>query len=972
MENDPPVARSTAPVGRPGTHVPLIGRAPELEILDGELKQAAGGRLRFILIDGAAGVGKSRLMNEAIDRHRENTLVLSARSYRLGATTSFGPWIEAIDRHALSTGDSRTRERIGVTGDAEPDRDHLLEEMTSILATLSAEDLVLVGLDDIHLADPSSWEALRFIARRLWNRPIAVLATARTGGLMAQPILGDVVHGLGDDHALRRINVRPLTFDEVADLVQIRFRDRRNSAASLVPRSLVQWLVDRSLGHPLFVLSLIEALLEDGVDIAAPELDEVPTTLRSRVGLELYALEPDARQVLEVLAVMDQRTDPQDVADALSWDFATVGSVLEGLCASGLVREGPAGPGFIYEIAHPLIQDAIYELIGGARRMGLHRLVARVNLDRGRWGPAAAHFARSALVADDESLEALCWAINQAERQGLYRQALAILSGLPDIVERGDPRWLRVLETITWQADWVVDHLAEGDAEGAIIAMRRIEEVCRDQSDLVAQGTVQFHLASFLSIGAGRLDEAATACSHAIELFEAAGERDRSLLSRNEMVWISSCAGDLEEANALAAELLDSADHTTDHQIINQAAGSRAYALGLLGRFTQSEEHYELADRVRAEEDTGYRRIWGLVQRSITFALSGRLTDAVAVIEEALLSDYSKACDALALERLAHCRWLQGDLAESVRLIDESTTRRAVRGSRRRAWGLALAARALGEMGQAARAKRYLGQAAETYRGDEIMEWSAWCHWTSGFLSVLGNDSGRAQLDLEHALDRYRRMGARAVEGLVLVDLVESGLMAGNLDAVERATMRLGEIADQVDGRLHSTLADIHGAIYALACSEDEVEPPMASIRRLTDDGYRLLATGATHLVGLTLLERGDARAAEMLAEAARMADECGSVWRRDRALASLNEMGTTGRKLVGAILGPESLTRREREVAELAARGHTASQIGERLFIGTRTVESHLANIYPKLGVTSKQDLVAKAADLALGDTSP
>lgn len=959
-------------MGRPGTHVPLIGRAPELEILEGELKQAANGRLRFILIDGAAGVGKSRLMNEAIDRHRKHALVLSARSYRLGATTSFGPWIEAIDRHALSTGDARTRERIGVTGNTEPDRDHLLEEVTSILARLSDEDLVLVGLDDIHLADASSWEALRFISRRLWNRSIAVLATARTAGLLAQPILGDVVHGLGDDQALRRINVRPLNFDEVADLVQICFRDRRDPEASLVPRSLVQWLVDRSLGHPLFALSLIDALLEDGVDVAAPDLIEVPTTLRSRVGLELHALEPDARQVLEMLAVMDQRTDPQDVADALSWDFTAVGSVLERLCASGLAREGSAGPGFIYEIAHPLIQDAIYELIGGARRMGLHRLVARVHLARGRLGPAAAHFSRSALVADDESLEALCQAMNQAERKGLYRQALAILSGLPDIIERGDPRWLRVLETITWQADWVVDHLAEGDAEGAIIAMRRIEEVCRDRSDLVAQGTVQFHLASFLSIGAGRLDEAATACSRAIELFEAAGERDRSLLSRNEMVWISSCAGDLERSSVLAAELLDSADHTTDHQIINQAAGARAYALSLAGRFTQSIEHYELADRVWGDEETGYRRIWGLVQRSLALTLSGRLTEAVEAIEEALEADYSKACDALALERLAHCRWLQGNLAESVRLVDESTSRRAVRGSRRRAWGLAVAARALGEMGQAARAKRYLAQAAETYRGDEIMDWSAWCHWTSGFLSVLGDDPGQARLNLERALDRYRAMGARAVEGLVLVDLAESGLLAGDLDVVERATMRLDEIADRVDGRLHSTLADIHGAIYLLARSEEESELPIAPIRRLADHGYQLLATGATHMVGLTLLERGDDRAAEFLAEAARMADECGSVWRRDRALAALKKMGTAGRKLVGSILGPESLTRREREVAELAARGHTAAQIGERLFIGTRTVESHLANIYPKLGVTSKQDLVANAADLALVETSP
>lgn len=58
--------------------------------------------------------------------------------------------------------------------------------------------------------------------------------------------------------------------------------------------------------------------------------------------------------------------------------------------------------------------------------------------------------------------------------------------------------------------------------------------------------------------------------------------------------------------------------------------------------------------------------------------------------------------------------------------------------------------------------------------------------------------------------------------------------------------------------------------------------------------------------------------------------------------------------------------------MAELAARGFTAPQIAERLYIGTRTVESHLANIYPKLGVTSKQELALKASDLGLLRASP
>ncbi len=678
------------------------------------------------------------------------------------------------------------------------------------------------------------------------------------------------------------------------------------------------------------------------------------------------------RQVLELLAVMDQRTDPSDLAEVLGWELAEVGRVLEELHVSNLVREEATGRGFIYEISHPLIQETIYELVGGARRMALHRAVARVLRDRGRIGAAAAHFARSAMVADDESLDALCGAISEAESQGMYREALEILGGLPDVLERGDSRWLRVLRAITWQADWVVDHLAEGDAEGAITTMRRIEEASRNHHDLVAQGIVQFHLASFLSIGAGRLDEAASACRRAIDLFEAAGEKDRALLARNEMVWISSCAGELEHSNDLAARVLIDADSNTDPLVMNHAAGCRAYTLGLMGQFSDSEAHYETAERIAVDNGMTYRRIWGLAQRSLELSLSGRLTEAERLVEEAIEADYTLACDAVALERLAHVRWLQGRLVECTRLIDESGARRAFRGSRRRAWALALSARALGEMGHLARAERQLDQARETYQGDEILDWTAWCHWTGGYLSFVRGDAVGALGHYEAALMRYRNMGARALEGLVLVDMAETALEADEYGVVASATIRLREIAGGVGGELHPLLADIGEAVLALTGSRTSLDAPISAVQLLEDRGYRLLAHNTSYLVGRMLVERGDDRGPEFLERSARIADECGAAWRRDRALKSLGETGSAGRRATGAILGPQALTPREKEVAELAAKGYTASQIGERLFVGTRTVESHLANIYPKLGVTSKQELTIRAADLGLDRPSP
>ena len=101
--------------------------------------------------------------------------------------------------------------------------------------------------------------------------------------------------------------------------------------------------------------------------------------------------------------------------------------------------------------------------------------------------------------------------------------------------------------------------------------------------------------------------------------------------------------------------------------------------------------------------------------------------------------------------------------------------------------------------------------------------------------------------------------------------------------------------------------------------------------------------------------------------EAARIFEACGARWRLDRTLGALAGLGSQGKRAAAAVTGPESLTSRERQAARLAAQGLTARQIGERLFIGERTVESHLARAYAKLGVRSKADLVERASELDL-----
>ena len=133
----------------------------------------------------------------------------------------------------------------------------------------------------------------------------------------------------------------------------------------------------------------------------------------------------------------------------------------------------------------------------------------------------------------------------------------------------------------------------------------------------------------------------------------------------------------------------------------------------------------------------------------------------------------------------------------------------------------------------------------------------------------------------------------------------------------------------------------------------------------LTADGAELLAATAVMVRARASVKGDRGLAVDLFRQAADAYDRCGAIWRRDRSLTELRRLGAAGRRAAGEVRGPTSLTAREREVAGLAAAGYTAREIGERLFIGTRTVETHLGSVYGKLGIRSKRELVRRREEL-------
>lgn len=184
---------------------PLVGRQEELAILEAELALAAQGEFRTVLLLGEPGVGKTRLAGEVVCRYAGSTVTLLGRAYPFGRTASFVLWSEALERQLremdvddvvrlyggfLDDLASLLRSVAAARGSAperEPPRFRLLDALVLLLANLAQEAALLVVLDDVHLADASSWEALLYLARNLSGTPILVVLAARSGELFEQP-----------------------------------------------------------------------------------------------------------------------------------------------------------------------------------------------------------------------------------------------------------------------------------------------------------------------------------------------------------------------------------------------------------------------------------------------------------------------------------------------------------------------------------------------------------------------------------------------------------------------------------------------------------------------------------------------------------------------------------------------------------------------------------------------------------------
>jgi DNA-binding CsgD family transcriptional regulator/tetratricopeptide (TPR) repeat protein len=921
----------------------FVGRTRELAALRAEFELVRHGNGRVLLVTADPGVGKTRLMREFAERVRTRSLVLAGRGSPLTGSVPLGIVAEPLTAYLaglpgeLAAGLPPVDLTGGSTGDRPVSLLHTFTALRRLLAALAADRPLVLLLDDMHQGDRSSWQLVAHLGRNPLPAPVLVVAATRVSPLAENPDLAETLGALSKDGIAAEVRLRAFESAEIAELAAGVLGPARSDP------ELVSWLHSRAGGNPLFTTALLEQLAED------PTRRDVPASVRERVAQIRAALPEPARHVLDLAAVLGHSFPPATIAALCP---GTSG-LLERLVSERLLVDLADG----YDFAHPLLQEAVYETLGAARRRELHEHVGR-SLVSAPLAVRAYHIGLGALPGDLAAIEVLRRAARDAERLQSHREVLRHLTTALSLAPLSEADLRRqLLDEIAGQAAAVADHLVGIPALTELIALA---------AEPVERARAQMRLASFLSTGAADVAAAERAATEAIRLFHQAGTRHDLAAGLNERAWILGMAGDFTAQLAGCREALRVAEDgpAGDSPVVLHIVGPMGAVLGMLGDFAEAGRVHERAVALAAATDDPRQIGWNAAVAHLTELYQGRFSAAAAIVDPVV--DPAPLDADIATPWRTLTDWFLGrwQLARQ----DCATVRDMfpVSPSAHMAWTFSLAALlevATGESASEPRlAEALAGQATRAYGDRDLYFFTALHHWALGTLNWLTGDPAVAAGHLRRSQGWLETTGAIGFEGLLLAELPEVLVTLGEIPHAQRYADRAAEIGRRLGTDFAAAQAAYAGGVAAQARGD---KPAAAAAFTAAVDGYAragtpfLLARAYEHRAELVPAHRLDD-----LAAAGRLYSALPAPRHRDRVLARLRADSPAGRRTAQQV---GALTTRERQIAVLASRGLASPDIAARLHLSTRTVETHLGRVYHKLRIDGRRGL-AKALGTEAG----
>jgi len=935
--------------------VPFVGRTAELASLEALLRWAAEGPCQVALIQGEAGIGKSRLVVEVLDRSRGlGFQPFIGAAAELERDRPFGALVEALDLHPTSSDPERAEIGRLLVGDRDPVgsalslveapalRFRILEAVLTLMERLCLSAPMVLAVEDLHWADPSTLLCLRQLYRRLGHLPLVLVGTLRPSPWNPEldRLLGEFL-AYGGSHLV----LGSMGPDAVAALV--------TEVVGSPPGPTLLRAVEGAGGNPLYVTELLRGFSSEGaiqVREGRAELPEfvLPSSFRLLVLRQLEALPMETMEALRVASVLGASFSLADLSTVLDRPSSALVNNIQEALRAGVMSE--AGERLAFH--HELVREAVYLDLPLSVRQALHLQAGRA-LAAADAPPdqVAAHLAVGAVRGDQHAVQWLQRAAAVAARRA-PSVAVGLLERALELLDPADPArpaiaaelavnlaWSGRLDDAETRARQLLVPGLPGDIERtlrltlaeAMLARGRARDALQEMEALmqtVLEGDAQ--RARLLAFGgwtrlfAGDVQGAIEQGTAARAVAEREGDEGAQSVALCGLGIAAYLLGDMDQAVQLGTEAIRTAEQDPTHHL------DRYPARLFLGQALQDSDQLAEADRVLRE---GLRRSeeLGLAvhlpfyhsQLGALRFVSAEWDDAVAELEAAIQEGEEQQLGALILPRslLALIAIHRNQLQAAKEALDL--------------------------------AEQEFAGAGGAY-GVDVMTWAR-----ALLLEVRGDAQALTVLETAWVNPLLRtppqlvRIGpdlVRLAVGMGRPNLAQAVVAAMDEAAAGSPVATWSAAAMRCRGLLHDDPDALVEAVAAYRLAPRRMEQALAC-----ED-----AASALSRVG-----RRD-EAVVLLREAVGIYEPVGAFMDLTRAEAALRGLGIRrGRR--GARRRPsrgwESLTPTELEVVRLVSQGLTNVEIGRRLFISRRTVETHLSHIFGKLGVSSRVQLAAQAS---------
>jgi DNA-binding CsgD family transcriptional regulator len=889
----------------------IVGRDEEIGVLSASLRRTGAG-LHVLVIEGAAGIGKSTLWRAGVSAAREEGMrVLTstpAEAEQGLAYAGIGDLLEGVLDDVLPELPHPRRRALQAAllleeSPRDIDPRAVAVAMRNVLDRLAGDGPLVLAVDDVQWLDASSVAALAFALRRVEGRPVRLLLARRLGGGRSAV---KVEQSVGLDR-VTRLRLDTLSVGATQQLLRERL-GRRFARATLLR------IHDASGGNPFYSLEIARAVGEE-LDPTAPL--PIPETLEELVSSRFDGLPAATREALLLVAALG--TSSRSV-------LAHAGVTDEALeCAAAAHLVARAGESI--EFTHPLLASVLYHDAAPAERRRAHEILAESvddPADRGR------HLALSADVADEDVAAAVAEAAAVALARGaplvaaeLWEHALRLTP--PEAAPERHRRAIAAARS----------HLASGE-------MRRARSIADDLFAAASPGHARAEALVLLS-----------------DIEETAGNEERPILHRRQALREPDVQPRLQaEIHQRLAELRPATEglavaekHARTALDLAESIGDDALHAGTLAVLAGIRFNGGHSDATALAEQAHERALASgdaPQGRRAAFALAHILVwsherERACALLEGLYEELSGSDEFASAEALWYLSLLDlrtgrfSSSARYARRAHEIYLQYALDGAEHGAgyWLLALSAAHLGELDEAREfAERFGGPATlglvRFWQG-ELRE--AVPHFQAGLQTYPGNREPAMWWFCADYVEALLELG-RVDDAIELLDEWES-----NARDVGRA-WALAHVR-RCRGLVAAAGGDIERADALLARAVDEhaaAEDPFGR-------GRALLALG---LVRRRARQKRAAR--EAIEAAAEQFEELEAAGWAARARAEIGRIGGRTRE--------EGLSAAERRVAELVAEGRTNREVAAALFLRESTVETHLRHVYAKLGVRSRTEL--------------